>query len=435
MPSAARTADATPIRSRGCASTSSAALLQIETASSGRQVYTRARMRTAHDRTCTGAGVLLAAMLAATARPAAHEIPPTSPCTRSSGRRVERLRLLVRVPLRAMRDMNFPTARPGLPRPRARRCGAAPGRAALDREQRRAARSGSAGSASGQICRGPRVAAFRPLVRLVRGGARARATARRCPIDDGHALEPGACSTCCFEYPIRSDRSDFAIQSRLRAAGSARRDRAPLRVPDGTVRAFEYAGDPGLVPLDPRWHQAAWTLRRARIPAHPRRRSIICCSCFCLVIPFRRVRPLILVVTSFTVAHSITLIASAAGFTPDALWFPPLVETLIAASIVYMALENIVGRCNRLAPALADGVRVRAGPRLRLLVRAAETLQFAGSHLLTSLLAFNVGVELGQLLVLAALVPALDLFFASSSPSGWGRSSCRRSSRTRAGTG
>jgi hypothetical protein len=40
-----------------------------------------------------------------------------------------------------------------------------------------------------------------------------------------------------------------------------------------------------------------------------------------------------------------------------------------------------------------------------------ESLQFAGSHLLTSLLAFNVGVELGQLLVLAILVPALNLLF------------------------
>ena len=49
-----------------------------------------------------------------------------------------------------------------------------------------------------------------------------------------------------------------------------------------------------------------------------------------------------LVVTAFTIAHSITLIGSAFGLAPDALWFPPLVETLIAASIVYMALENIV---------------------------------------------------------------------------------------------
>ena len=40
-----------------------------------------------------------------------------------------------------------------------------------------------------------------------------------------------------------------------------------------------------------------------------------------------------------------------------------------------------------------------------------ENLQLAGTHLLTSLLAFNFGVELGQLMVLLFLIPLLDLFF------------------------
>ncbi len=40
-----------------------------------------------------------------------------------------------------------------------------------------------------------------------------------------------------------------------------------------------------------------------------------------------------------------------------------------------------------------------------------QSLQFAGSHLLTSLLSFNIGVELGQLLVLILLIPVLQLFF------------------------
>ena len=38
-------------------------------------------------------------------------------------------------------------------------------------------------------------------------------------------------------------------------------------------------------------------------------------------------------------------------------------------------------------------------------------MQFAGAHLVTSLLAFNLGVELGQLAVLAVLIPALNLLF------------------------
>jgi hypothetical protein len=45
-----------------------------------------------------------------------------------------------------------------------------------------------------------------------------------------------------------------------------------------------------------------------------------------------------------------------------------------------------------------------------------QTLQFAGSHLLTALLSFNIGVELGQLLVVLLLVPALDLLFRFAVP-------------------
>ncbi len=41
----------------------------------------------------------------------------------------------------------------------------------------------------------------------------------------------------------------------------------------------------------------------------------------------------------------------------------------------------------------------------------ADSMQFAGSHLFTSLLAFNVGVELGQLLVLIIVIPILMGFF------------------------
>jgi hypothetical protein len=129
-----------------------------------------------------------------------------------------------------------------------------------------------------------------------------------------------------------------------------------------------------------------------------------------LVIPFRRFRALIPIVTAFTLAHSITLIASAYNLAPDALWFPPLIETLIAASIVYMALENIVGAANvHRRWVIAFGFGLVHGFGFSFALR--ETLQFAGSHLLTSLLSFNLGVELGQLLVLALLVPLLELLF------------------------
>ena len=158
--------------------------------------------------------------------------------------------------------------------------------------------------------------------------------------------------------------------------------------------------------MDPRWHQA--TLRFVALGFFHILDGIDhLLFLLCLVIPFRRLRPLVVIVTAFTVAHSITLIASAFDLAPDTLWFPPLVETLIAASIVYMALENIVGKIGlHRRWAITLGFGLIHGFGFSFVLR--ETLQFAGSHMLMSLLSFNVGVELGQLLVLVMMIPVLE---------------------------
>ena len=142
-----------------------------------------------------------------------------------------------------------------------------------------------------------------------------------------------------------------------------------------------------------------------------------------------------MIVTSFTVAHSISLIAAAFGFVPDALWFPPLVETLIAATIVYMALENIVGSQRRSgAGSSPSRSGIVHGFGFSFVLR--ETLQFAGDHLVTSLLAFNVGVEIGQVASCCSCsCPRLALLFRHACPSGSASSSSRPSWRIPAGTG
>lgn len=211
-----------------------------------------------------------------------------------------------------------------------------------------------------------------------------------------------------LQYPIVSDRSRFSVRPGLQHL--AARVVTVLRYlpPGGAVRAYEFEGDPGMVPLDPRWHQAA--LRFVGLGfAHIMDGIDHLLFLLCLVIPVRRLRPLILIVTAFTVAHSVTLIASAYDLGPDALWFPPLIETLIAVSIVYMALENIAGADSHRRWMIAFGFGLIHGFGFSFALR--ETLQFAGSHLLGSLLAFNIGVELGQLLVLVLLIPALEGLF------------------------
>lgn len=85
--------------------------------------------------------------------------------------------------------------------------------------------------------------------------------------------------------------------------------------------------------LDPRWHQAAW---RCVVSGFRHIREGIDRLLFlpCLIIPLSakhgQRRPLIVMVTSFTVAHSMTLLAAAFGFVPGARCFAPLIELPIA---------------------------------------------------------------------------------------------------------
>jgi len=214
-----------------------------------------------------------------------------------------------------------------------------------------------------------------------------------------------------FAYPIQSASSRFAIDPQWARLGVRTLTIIRLLLPDGNVRAFEVEGNPGMILLDPRWFQAASRFVKLGF-GHILDRTDHLLFLLCLVIPFRRLRPLVTLVTAFTVAHSITLLAAAYNLGPDGLWFPPLIETLIAVSIVYMALENIAGAQLHRRWMMAFGFGLVHGFGFSFALK--PTLQFAGAHFLTSVLSFNIGVELGQLLVLLLLVPALDLLFRSS---------------------
>lgn len=211
-----------------------------------------------------------------------------------------------------------------------------------------------------------------------------------------------------FEYPIQSDRSNFSIHAAFDRLAQHEVTTVQFLPPSGPSRAYELLGDAGLVRLEPYWYDAA--ARFVVMGIHHILDGIDhLLFLLCLIIPFRRIRPLIAIVTAFTVAHSITLISAAYHYRPDALWFPPLIETLIATSIFYMALENIVVVQPRrrwiitFCFGLVHGFGFSFGLQ--------NTLQFAGSHLLLSLLSFNIGIELGQFLVLCLAVPLLNMLF------------------------
>ena len=345
-------------------------------------------------------------VIAGSARTIAHDIPNDVVVQAFLKPEGDRLRLLIRVPLQAIRDVDVPVR---------------------DRGYLDFARADSALRTAATVWIARNVALYEEDMRL--GDPTLVAVRVSLPSDPAFrdyasavahvAGPPLPASTdlyweqgmldAALEYRITSEQSRFAIDPGLRRLALRVTIALRLLTPDGRERAFELHDDPGLVLLDPRWHQAA-----ARFVAsgfeHILSGTDHLLFLLCLVIPLRKIRALVMVVTAFTAAHSMTLIASAYGLGPQALWFPPLVETLIAASIVYMALENIVGASMRRRWLITFAFGLVHGFGFSFALR--DSLQLAGAHLVTALLAFNLGVELGQLLVLAVLVPALSLLFA-----------------------
>ena len=125
------------------------------------------------------------------------------------------------------------------------------------------------------------------------------------------------------------------------------------------------------------------------------------------------VRQLAWVVTAFTVAHSLTLsLAALAVFTPPA----RIVEPAIALSIVYVGADNLLARGGRDVRAwIALGFGLVHGLGFASVLREMELPRRA---LAWSLFSFNVGVEIGQLLVVLAVATALAALRARSEQAG-----------------
>lgn len=130
------------------------------------------------------------------------------------------------------------------------------------------------------------------------------------------------------------------------------------------------------------------------------------CFLFALLLVAPRGRQMLAVVTTFTVAHSLTLAAAATGLVSLS---PRLVEPLIAASIIYVAVENLfLRRAPRHRLALVFGFGLVHG--LGFASALAERLPgVTGVAMIPPLLGFNVGVEAGQLAVAACLIPLMRL--------------------------
>ncbi len=333
---------------------------------------------------------------------AAHEIPERVAVRAFVQHDGWILRLLVRVPLEAMRDVDFPLRDDGsLDLVRVR---------ALLPEAAQLWISNSISiTADGRALAAPQITGTRvalPNDRGFDGFGGARASFQQPPLDSVRVQWQQLLFDVALEYTLPVADAQLVLHPDFAHLGIRTSSVVRIVAGDGSERALTYTGNPESVALDPRWHQTAAQFVTVGF------RHILggidhLLFVFCLVLPLRKWRSLVTIVTAFTLAHSLTLGGAALGFAPTALWFPPLVEMLIAASIVWLTIENIVLPEARLAARwpVAFGFGLIHGFGFSFAL--GETLQFAGGNLLSALAAFNVGVESGQLVVLLAAMPVL----------------------------
>lgn len=348
--------------------------------------------------------------------------------------RGDRVRMLVRIPVEALRDISWPLDADGvqLRMEHAQRLAVeaaqlwvVPGVLA-DRQRGSAGRTSPSGSPDGSATRVIAAVIRAPSDAAVTDVSRTRhfdtvwETLRRDAADAAERLRvidraPEHASAGERLIPWTQTVLDVALEMPLPRAYLTTafahlgvRTTIQLRVHAGSdrERALVLTGDAENLPLEPTALDAIrrfFTLGVVHILGGIDHLLFV----LCLVIPVRRVRPLVALITAFTVAHSITLAAAALGAAPDGAWFPPLVETLIAASIVALALENIMREPRRLErrwpAAFVFGLVHGFGFSFAL----GESLQLAGAQHVAALAAFNVGVEVGQLAVIAVAVPVV----------------------------
>jgi hypothetical protein len=122
---------------------------------------------------------------------------------------------------------------------------------------------------------------------------------------------------------------------------------------------------------------------------------------FGLVLVGGRFRSLALVITAFTVAHSITLGLAALDVVRPS---PRLVEPLVALSIAYVGVENFFVKTADRRWRITFPFGLVHGFAF---ASALREIDLSPGQVPGALLSFNLGVEIGQLLVMAPIVPAI----------------------------
>jgi len=207
-----------------------------------------------------------------------------------------------------------------------------------------------------------------------------------------------------LEYPLPS--SDAHLSVRMNVApelGKRLKLRLEYLPVNRPARSYVLSGGSGWIALDPRWYETAWLFLKAGFtsPLAIDRFAFL----VCLIAPFRQFRSLLALVAVLAGLQALTLTASAEGAVAGTGWPAPLFDSSLAALILLLAIGNLAAPSLRRRWLISALVGALGGFGLGDLL--ADASQFAGTHAFVSVLFFNLGVALGEVVSLALAFGAL----------------------------
>jgi hypothetical protein len=210
-----------------------------------------------------------------------------------------------------------------------------------------------------------------------------------------------------IDYQIRSDRSSFSLRTHLDNLAPQVTTSLRFMPPDGSLRRFDFLGDPGRFALDPRWYQAARVFLTGGF-LHILGLWDQWLIVLCVLVAVARLRSLPMAIGAFAVGQVFASLAIAYGPDASGEWLPPLVATVVAGMLVIMTIQNIASE--RLMDRRLMLLLVGAMSGIGFSMAMRTIAQFGGLHPVASLISFDIGLQAGQLVMFAALsVPLLLL--------------------------
>jgi hypothetical protein len=212
-----------------------------------------------------------------------------------------------------------------------------------------------------------------------------------------------------LQTPIVPDNAAISFAPRFARLGVVVETTLTMVTPEGTLRRFQYQGDPEPFELNPGVpHAFARFTREGASHYLGDVQYLLFAACAALV--FRRARLLVTFLSSLVLAESATVLL-AIGAMPLLVWIPAVSGVLAAAATIYLAIEAIVAPDDS-RPELAVGTGFVMG--CALWAGLQPTLQFGGSHSVAAGAGFALGAVAAEGIVVVGAATALRAMLSAS---------------------